>query len=92
MLLQKLIAERPEDLAVRRLAERLPPMRKSDQSPTWRTAWQPALAPFNDVIAAHNGHCLRLSSRAATPPGDEIVEAPVIARRRSDRADLAPKI
>jgi hypothetical protein len=27
-----------------------------------------------------------------TPPGDEIVEAPVIARRRSDRADLAPKI
>jgi hypothetical protein len=34
MLLQKLIAERPEDLAVRRLAERLPPMRKSDQSPT----------------------------------------------------------
>ena len=48
---------------------------------------QPALAPFNDVIAARNGHCLRLSSRAATPPGDEIVEAPVIARRRSDRCE-----
>lgn len=26
------------------------------------------------------------------PPGDETVEAPVIARRRSDRAGLAPKI
>jgi len=34
VLLQKLIAERPADLAVRRLAERLPPMRKSDRSPT----------------------------------------------------------
>ena len=34
MLLQKLMAERPADLAVRRLAERLPPMRKSDRSPT----------------------------------------------------------
>ena len=33
MLLQKLMAERPADLAVRRLAERLPPMRKSDRSP-----------------------------------------------------------
>jgi hypothetical protein len=36
------------------------------------------------VIAAHNGRCRRLSSRAAPPPGDEIVQAPVIARRRSD--------
>jgi hypothetical protein len=26
-------------------------------------------------------------SRAATPPGDEIVQAPVIARRRSDRCE-----
>jgi adenylate cyclase len=34
MLLQKLVAERPADLAVRRLAERLPLMRKSDRSPT----------------------------------------------------------
>ena len=34
MLLQKLMAERPADLAVRRLAERLSPMRKSDRSPT----------------------------------------------------------
>src|SRR6266849_2835134 len=34
MLLRKLMAERPADLAVRRLAERLPPMRKSDRSPT----------------------------------------------------------
>ena len=34
MLLQKLMAERPADLAVRRLAERLPAMRKSDRSPT----------------------------------------------------------
>jgi len=34
MLLQKLMAERPADLAVRRLAERLPPMRKSDRSRT----------------------------------------------------------
>jgi adenylate cyclase len=34
MLLQKLMAERPADLAVRRLAARLPPMRKSDRSPT----------------------------------------------------------
>jgi hypothetical protein len=34
VLLQKLMAERPADLAVRRLAERLPPMRKSDRSPT----------------------------------------------------------
>jgi hypothetical protein len=32
--LQKLVAERPADLAVRRLAERLPLMRKSDRSPT----------------------------------------------------------
>jgi hypothetical protein len=47
--------------------------------------------PFNDIIAARNGHFLRLSSRAATPPGDEIVEAPVIARRRSDSADSHPK-
>jgi adenylate cyclase len=34
MLLQKLMAERPADLAVRRLAEQLPAMRKSDRSPT----------------------------------------------------------
>jgi len=34
VLLQKLMAERPADLAVRRLAERLSPMRKSDRSPT----------------------------------------------------------
>jgi adenylate cyclase len=34
MLLQNLMAERPADLAVRRLAERLSPMRKSDRSPT----------------------------------------------------------
>jgi adenylate cyclase len=34
MLLQKLVAERPADLALRRLAERLPPMPKSDRSPT----------------------------------------------------------
>jgi cytochrome c-type biogenesis protein CcmH/NrfG len=34
MLLQKLMAERPADLAVRRLAERLSPTRKSDRSPT----------------------------------------------------------
>src|SRR5216684_6749025 len=34
MLLQKLMAVRPADLAVRRLAERLPLMRKSDRSPT----------------------------------------------------------
>ena len=34
MLLQKLMAERPADLAVHRLAERLSPMRKSDRSPT----------------------------------------------------------
>jgi adenylate cyclase len=33
-LLQKLMAVRPADLAVRRLAERLPLMRKSDRSPT----------------------------------------------------------
>jgi adenylate cyclase len=33
MLLQKLMAERPADLAVRRLAERLPSMRKSDLPP-----------------------------------------------------------
>jgi adenylate cyclase len=34
VLLQKLMAERPADLAVRRLAKRLSPMRKSDRSPT----------------------------------------------------------
>ena len=34
MLLQELMAERPADLAVHRLAERLSPMRKSDRSPT----------------------------------------------------------
>jgi hypothetical protein len=34
MLLQKLMAERPADPAVRRLAEQLPAMRKSDRSPT----------------------------------------------------------
>jgi adenylate cyclase len=34
VLLQKLMAERPADLAVRRLAERLSPMRKSDRPPT----------------------------------------------------------
>jgi hypothetical protein len=34
VLLQKLMAERPADLAVRRLAERLSPIRKSDRSPT----------------------------------------------------------
>jgi adenylate cyclase len=34
MLLQKLMAERPADPALRRLAERLPPMRKSDRSPS----------------------------------------------------------
>ena len=34
MLLQNLMAERPADLAVHRLAERLSPMRKSDRSPT----------------------------------------------------------
>ena len=34
MLLQKLMAERPADLAVRRLAEQLPAMRRSDRSPT----------------------------------------------------------
>ena len=34
MLLQKLMAERPADLAVRRFAEQLPAMRKSDRSPT----------------------------------------------------------
>jgi adenylate cyclase len=33
VLLQKLMAERPMDLAVRRLAGRLPPMRKSDLPP-----------------------------------------------------------
>jgi adenylate cyclase len=33
MLLQKLLAERPVDLAVRRLAERLSPMRKSSLPP-----------------------------------------------------------
>jgi adenylate cyclase len=33
MLLQKLMAERPVDPAVRRLAERLPSMRKSDLPP-----------------------------------------------------------
>ena len=34
MLLQKLMAERPADLPVRRLAEQLPAMRRSDRSPT----------------------------------------------------------
>jgi hypothetical protein len=34
MLLQKLMAERPADLAVRRLAEQLAAMRRSDRSPT----------------------------------------------------------
>jgi adenylate cyclase len=34
MLLQKLIAERPADPAVRRLADQLPMIRKSDRSPT----------------------------------------------------------
>jgi hypothetical protein len=34
MLLQKLMAERPADLAVRRLAERLSPRRKFDGLPT----------------------------------------------------------
>ena len=34
IVLQKLMAERPADLAVRRLAERLPAMPKSDRSPT----------------------------------------------------------
>jgi adenylate cyclase len=33
-LFQKPMAERPADLAVRRLAERLSPMRNSDRSPT----------------------------------------------------------
>jgi adenylate cyclase len=38
MLLQKLMAERPVDPAVRRLAERLSPIQKSDLSPTRRNA------------------------------------------------------
>jgi hypothetical protein len=41
-----------------------------------------AEAPFDDVPRRRT-----TGTAGATPPGDEIVQAPVIARRRSDRCE-----